>query len=485
MAFEVPVPVIRRFADPPARKVETGVKMKASGLADPPAPTLDSEVGSAMPNVVRDIVPDLASPFQRQQIYAQMMNDASVDASMRIYKTPVLGAEFYIEPYGDDELDSEVTEFIGDNLFGGMGGPFLNSLEDILHMYEDGYSVLEKVYERREWTPKRQNANTRQFVMLKKLAPRPTGTIKQILYDDNGGPDGVLQNAIRKDGTIEEEELDIANIVIFTFNRRGGDLTGKSLLRTAHAHWYYKKHLYKIDAIQKERHGIGIPRGKLLPGFTPGDKVILRRLLRNLRTNEESFLLLTPNVEVDFVKLEGTMVDVMDSANHHNTMILLNVLAQFIGLGVTSEGGGRATAATGSDMFMKSLKYVANQIVQQINMYVIPELVIWNFPTRRFPKLQVRNIGETRDIQMFAAAIANLYAQDALTKGDLATENWLRSIIDAPRVSKTGVEAQNVPVNGNGNGNKETAEDVVRRVAKGNVRGETTGFVGKPPNSPN
>src|SRR5262249_62200660 len=116
------------------------------------------------------------------------------------------------------------------------------------------------------------------------------------------------------------------------------DLTGKSLLRTAYPHWFYKTHFYKIDAVAKERHGIGIPRGKLLAGFNQADRDILRQLLRNIRTNEESFVIQTPNVEIDFMQLMGEPVDVLASADHHNTMILLNVMAQFLALGLSGQG---------------------------------------------------------------------------------------------------------------------------------------------------
>ena len=454
--------------------------MTSGGIPSATPPTMDDESGSSTPTQIREVVPELGSVFQRTAVYARMMNDASVDVSMRLYKTPILGAEFFIEPYSDSDLDMEISEFVWSNLAEGMSSPLLNSLEDILHIYEDGFSVLEKVYEQREWTPKKKGGNTRNFIMLKKLAPRPATTIKEIIYDDNGGPETVVQNALRADKTVDEVELPIDKVMIFTFNRYGGDLMGKSLLRTAYSHWYYMTHLYKIDAIQKERHGIGVPRGKLLPGYAPSDKAILRNLLRNLRTNEEGFMLLTPNVEVDFAKPEGELVDVMGSANHHNVMVLMNVMGQFLALGATTEGGGRATAGTQTDIFMKSLKYVANQICQCINMYLIPELVVWNYNTTSFPKLAVRNIGETRDLQMLAAALGNLYAQEVVTKGDPGTEQWVRKVFDMPGYSgeiPQPVTTEPAPAT---NGSGDTTKIAP---AKGNVRGEKTGYVGQPPNA--
>jgi len=476
-----------------ARKVKRGTTYQAgkTALADIPRVDLNTERGSSQPVFIREIVPELSSSYQRIQTYARMMTDAGVDMSVRCVKTPVLGAEFFVEPYSDDPTDLLIAQFVWENLAKGMSAPFLNCLEDILHFYEDGFAVVEKVYENREWSPNAKGANTRQYTMLKKLSPRPANTIKDIEYDKNGGPVKVTQTAIRPGGDTEDVDMDISKVMIFTFGKQGGDLKGKSLLRTAYAHWYYKTHLYKIDAIQKERHAIGIPRGKMLEGANAGDKEFLRTMLRNLRTNEEAFIIEVPTIEVDFVQLSGRPVDVIDSAEHHSTMILLNVMAQFLALGLQTGGGSRAVAGSGSDIFMKSLKYVANYITQVINMYLVPELVVWNFPTTNFPALRVRNIGETRDLQMFGAAVANLLSQGGIT-ADLPTENWLRDVFDMPHKPEGSVglaqrQDQQIGADGQANG---AGTPPVRGFEPGGAKngqgGITpnaikTGNVGKPP----
>jgi len=439
-------------------------------------PLLDSELGSSQPTSIRETVPDLLTPFQRTLTYGSMMNDAGVNVSIRVAKMPVLGAEFYVEPHSAEPIDIEIAQFITANLMEGMSAPFLTALDDILYMYVDGYSVMEKVYEMRTWSANAKGANSRQYTMLKKLGVRPASTAKEINYDDNGGPAEFIQSAIRASGQPQDVTLPVQKIIIFTFQKRGGDLSGKSLLRTAYPHWYYKSHFYKIDAVQKERHSIGVPRGKLLPGYNQNDKIIMRTLLRNLRINEEAFVMQTPNIEIDFIKVESQLVDVLASAKEHNAMILLNVLAQFILLGLESSGGGRATAGAGTDLFMKSLKYVANYITDQINMYLIPELVVWNYPTTNFPKLKVRNIGDTRDLQMLGSAIANLVAQGAIQFDD-DTENWVRRVFDMPARTSPRQDiqapAKTTDTNAQNNGSNP----------KGDVKGGT-GFKGKPANAP-
>lgn len=495
----------------PVRQAAPSTSYKAKGLAIPGNPSM-AEAGTSQQAITREVVPVLSTPFQRVQEYAKMENDAAVNVSMRVAKTPILGAEFFMEPFSDNELDLEISEFIWANLAEGMSSPFLHSLQDILRFYEDGYSVLEKVYEKRNWAPRkiRSGANTKEHIMLKKLGVRPASTIKEIIYDKNGGPVSITQNVIAPDGNTSEKSIKIDQLMIFTHGRIGGDLTGKSLLRTAYPHWYYKNHMYKIDAVQKERHSLGVPKGKLLPGWTNKDREILRSLLRNIRANEEAFIIETPNVEVTFAELSGNLVNVLDSAVHHNGMILMNVLAQFLAMGTSSgSGGGRATAGTSSDIFMKSLKYVANMICQEINMYLIPELVVWNYPTNNFPKLNVRNIGETKDLQMWASGISNLFAQGAITP-TVETEQWVRKGIDAPQFigtwSDPNVAAANAAnsnangANGNGNNNGNSAADAKAAIdaaggagnaaggngnnGKGDVKGGS-GFVGKSPSSAN
>ena len=471
----------------PARKAQTGTSYQSQGIADAgiPEPQLDAEAGSSQPVQVRDVVPELATPGQRLNVYARMMNDTTVDVSMRVQKTPILGSDFYVEPYDEQPINQEIAEFIDANLFGGMSQPFLNSLEDVLHFFEDGYSILEKVYELREWTPKGKGRNTKQYTMLKKLGIRPTSTVQDIQYDNNGGPVKVVQGAIQSDKTVKEVDLDIQKTLIFTFSRRGGDLTGKSLLRTAYPHWYYKTHFYKIDAIQKERNSLGVPAGKLGPAATAKDKEALRTMLRNLRTNEESFMILTPNVDVEFKEIHGNLVNVLESATHHNTMILLNVMAQFMALGIEGSSGSRATGGVQADIFMKALRYIANYIADVINMYLIPELVVWNYPTKSFPQLKVRNIGETRDLQMLGSALANLLAQSGITM-DIDTENWIRHVFDMPKKNPEEL----APLNGNGQptpvpGLEKGAAPSTNGASKGDVQQQGGGGnVGKPVNAP-
>jgi len=362
-------------------------------------------------------------------------DDVSVRVSLRAGKAPVLGADWYIEPFSDDPLDLAIAEFVQFSLFEGTTTPWVKTLEQVLKMFEYGSSVFETVWEMREWSPAKANsaANRKQYTMLKKLAARPSSTIQKFNYDDNGGPLSVDHTAVDGNGNVTTVTIPIEKLVIFTFDQDGGNLDGNSILRSAYRNWYYKDHLYKIDAIQKERHGIGIPDIELQPGFSDADKKTAHELGANLRTNERAYIVRTPHLKVGFAEVKGNLVDALQSAEHHDTMIMKNIMVHFLNLGTgTTGGGGRATGATAMDMFLKSMRHIGFSICDCINLYLVPNLVAYNFPTDHFPKLRVRNIGETKDMQMWAAAMRNLIDVNAILVDDM-TEQWIRQQMDMPK----------------------------------------------------
>src|SRR5215472_10393696 len=422
----------------PTRQV-TGTSYSATGAVDAPKRASMQELGSNKAVQIVDPVPQLASPSIALRTYTSMVrDDASVRVSLRAGKAPVLGAEWYLDPYGSDTLDAIVSEFVEFNLFGGMTTPWIKTLEQVLKMFEFGFSVFEPVWELREWAPRKSasGANRKTYTMLRKLANRPPSTIIKFNYDNNGGPVSVDHNAVQADGSSRQVNIPIEKLLIFTFDQDGGDLTGNSILRSAYRNWYYKDHLYKIDGIQKERHGIGIPDIEVQPGASEDDKKAAIEMGQNLRTNEKAYVVRPTTITVNFLKLEGHVVEPLRSAEHHDTMIMKNIMVQFLnlGTGVESSGGGRATGATSMDMFMKAMRHIAGSICDSINLYLIPNLVAYNFPTDRFPQLKVRGVGEAKDLQMWAAAMRNLLQSDAITV-DEPTEQWIRTQMDMPRLT--------------------------------------------------
>lgn len=433
------------------RRQEVGTSLQAKPQVQPPDPKALTELGvTNVTGGIPDVIPQWRTGRQSLRIIEQMINnDATINSSLLAVKTPVIGGEYYMEPATANQVDVDAAEFCKHNLFQRMSVDWLEFLDEVEMKLDYGCSVFEKVWEPGFWAPEREAANRKQYVMLQKLAFRPLSSIAQFLYDKNGGPAGIDHTPIDPSpgatgGGANNVEIPIEKLLIFTNNKRGGSVEGRSVLRTAYKHWFYKEGLYKIDAIQKERHGIGVPDIELPPGADAAAENKAEEIGRNLRTNEYAFIVRPAGWIVGFAEVKGNLVNVIESIDHHDLLIARNLLAQFV-----ADSNSRATAGTSMDMLMKSLRHDAERICEVINNHLIPQMVAWNFPTGRFPQMRVKSIGEVKDLQAWSSALSNLAAAKILTPTP-ELEKWARKTVDAPvtEVDAAGFQqAFSVPTN--------------------------------------
>jgi len=345
--------------------------------------------------------------------------DAQVRATLRLIKTPILAGHWYVEPASDSEYDQEVADFVWDNLTKWMSISWSQVLYESLLMLDFGYYLFEKV-----WTVKDDK------IVWKKLAPRHPMDVEQWMYDENGGPKGVFVHSSGSDeyATGGGAYIPMDKLLVFTFDKEAGNIEGMSVLRSAYKSWYFKDNLYKIDAIQKERHGIGIPIIKLPGNFTDEDKKIANEIGKNLRTNEKAHIVLPPNWLIEFADVKGNPVDAMDSIEHHDKQIARNVLGQFI----NASGGSTELGEVNVELFNKATRYVSEFVKDTFNKYAIPQLVDYNFQVEEYPQLRFRRIGETTDWRTMSFSMRNFIGAGALTP-DERLEAWLREEMDLPR----------------------------------------------------
>lgn len=369
--------------------------------------------------------PKLMDKLGITEYYRMKRVDGIIRGALRRFKTPVMSAHWFIEAGGDKPQDEKAAKFVEDNFNDRMNVSWYRTLEDILLMCDYGYMVMEKVY---AFDPEDGK------VILRKLAPRHPADIQKFVYDSNGGPDGIVMEpqtfntATQPFGGLDPINtlgvpIPISRLAVFSLEAEAGDMQGISVLRSVYKHYKYKDTLYKIDAIQKERHGIGVPIIKMPPGWKREDKLLAEKIGRNLRTNERAHITLPPMWEIFFAKLEGQPVDCMKSIDHHNDMILENILAP-----------DRSAKKDSLEMFYKATRYVAETVTDTINRHVIPELVGLNFgPRLKNPKMLVRRIGEWDDQRTQSFTLRN-YVGAGLIKPDDVLEQYLRREMDLPKI---------------------------------------------------
>jgi hypothetical protein len=351
--------------------------------------------------------------IQGLRLYDQMRRgDARVRSTLRLVKTPVLSGRWYIEPASQSTRDQNVADFVWKNLTVWLTNlSWEELLTEALLMLDFGYYMFEKVF----------TTDDQGRVIWKKFAPRHPMDVYNWEFDKNGGPDRVVMS--NPDNYGRPIEIPIRKLLVFSFDKEAGNLEGISILRSAYKHWFYQDNLYKIDAIQKERHGIGIPVVKLPPGFNSTDKALADEMGRNIRANEKAHVILPPGWELDFADLKGHPVDALASAQHHGQMIRANILADFI---ANSTTGGDA-----QDLFIKATRFVADIIKGVFNKYAIPQLVDYNWTRVGYPQLRVRRIGEATDWRILSFSLRNMAGAGILQPDD-KLEDWLREEMDLP-----------------------------------------------------
>jgi hypothetical protein len=371
------------------------------------------------------------------ETYMKMKRSSgAIRGALRLFKTPIVGARWYVEPGSTGYSKSEpkkrnvkIAKRFHQMLFEDMSRGWNEVLTEALLCADYGYYMFEKVF--MEYDD--------GFLGWKKLAPRHPMDVQEWIYDVNGGPAAVR---MRSDKSAEGIVIPISKLLVFPFDIEGGDMCGTSLLRSAYMHWYYIDTLYKIDAIQKERHGIGVPIIKLPPGFSDPDKLLADQIGRNLRTNERAHIVLPSNWEILFAKLEGQPVNALESAQHHLEQVYNSILAPF------AVGGDMDDKK--NSLFMKSTKYVANGVSEVINSYGFAQLSKMNYVRQpAVPKLCARRIGEWDDLRTLSFALRNLIGAGVIVPDD-PLEAAMREEFDLPLADKDTARIVRSPQGGPG-----------------------------------
>lgn len=359
--------------------------------------------------------------------YREMRMDAQVRSALRVAKSPVLAARWFMRPASDSPEDVERSEYLWNNLTRWMSTSWPQTLMEIMYMLDYGFYIFEKVF----------TQGDDGLVRWKKLAPiHPTEVVAPV-YENDGGYKAVKVLVAQGDD-VQEVEIEIERLLVFTYDKESGGMEGLSALRSVYKHWFIKENLLKIDAIQKERHSIGIPivmlpvsydRGDPHNGIPSPDVRRAHQIGRDLRGNESAHVVLPPNWELKFAKLEGNNVNPILSAEYHGRMIYENFLVNFMDTNPsTSHIGGH------DETFMKGTRFTAEIIRDVINRYAIPQIYNWNWdiPETGYPELGVRRLGDTTDWRTISFATRNLVGAGIVTPDD-ALEEHFRDEMDFPQ----------------------------------------------------
>ena len=176
--------------------------------------------------------------------YEEMRSgDATVAAALLAMELPIRSTNWKIEPGTTNgevtDADKEIADFVEKAFFDKMDGSFDDFLRQALTMLTFGFSVFEKVYKVEDGK-----------IYIKKVAQRLQKSIYERKQED--GTPGITQQLNNSEKPMYIS-IPAEKLVIFTNRKEGSNPEGRSVLRSAYKHWYYKDNLYSFDGVKHER----------------------------------------------------------------------------------------------------------------------------------------------------------------------------------------------------------------------------------------
>jgi len=371
---------------------------------------------------------DWRDELRVQNVEKMRRTDATVKAVLNALKAPILATTWDIECE-----DEKIEEFIEENIFN-LKRSWLRFLRESLTFLDFGFSVFELIYEIRGGK-----------IYLVDLSPRIQHSIQKWRLDD--GSKGVVQR-IRNDEKADETtkginfgtvEIPMEKLFVLTNDMEGDDITGQSVLRPAWKHYTYKEILYKIQGIAAERYGVGVPVVTMSENYGEGDKDKAEEAAKNLRSNESSYVVLPAGFDMKILtptgNPQGAAID--SGINHHNKMILMSVLATFLGLG-TDSTGSFALSKDQSSFFLKHVEDKAKYLAEEFTEQVIKRLVRYNFGDQaEVPRLVFAPLGDL-DFQEMSGVMKTL-VDSGLVQVDGKMMQYTRDMFKLPEMSDDDV----------------------------------------------
>lgn len=332
------------------------------------------------------------------QVFMKMLSDSSIEQGLSRRRDTLVNTEWRMVPPSTDPEGLEQAAFCADQL--GMND-----------MKAGKYSFQQLLYLFHMSEVLRRSAGELVFaqgpdgkMVLDKILPMHPLTIDKYEYDTKGGLKNLVQKGkIRGEGgKTVEKKIPIFKTVVFT-NRDDGIGEGESVLRAAIVHWRIKRALLVLMNQGLERFALGVPMIK------PPSEVVVgsaqwkaaRKMAIDYVTRPRTGVILPAGWEFEVITLNNSMPDIIPYIEYHDRCIM-----RALGVESTSVGLKEGQSVPGSDKALTdSLRAMLSRFASAINLYVIPKLILLNWPDATvFPRI-VPELDSGEDI----AAAANLY----------------------------------------------------------------------------
>lgn len=353
-----------------------------------------------------------------RQLIAMRRMDGQARALYRLLTLPIRAgltkATFVPAEGGEAEAEFIDQVFNTPPESGGMTVTFHRFMSQMLMGLFDGFSAFEKVI----WMP--EFGPLAGKYTLKKLAHRPAETVT-FITDKTGGFAGLRQRA-QQAGKIVDVYIEPEYSFYYAAQEEERKFYGVSFFQSAFYHYDKKVKMYYIAHLAAQRAAVGTRVGTHPASATRAERSNFAQQLSNMSLAQ--WMMAPDNFKVENLKEAGSFA-FLDYINHHNSQMSKSLLAAFF----DSDAGGSTSTSSpliqnnqpGDEMFKLMLSSLMDEIANQINHYIIPQLVDYNFTGGKYPKF---TWGKLTDEQK--GAIAETF--DKLANQQTVTPEFIRAL---------------------------------------------------------
>jgi hypothetical protein len=206
----------------------------------------------------------------------------------------------------------------------------------------------------------------------RKLALRPPQTIAEISLAKDGGIDWVKQYFA------DAAPMDINRLVVYSFQRRGANWHGRSMLRGCYGPWLLKDRAMRVGVMNIQRAGVGTPVATGPPGASDNDLLLLQEMMTQFVAGDRSGGVLPYGSQMRLVGVEGSQPDSVGFVKLMNEEMARSFFQMFMQLGQTTSGS-RALGQTFVQYHKLVIEYIAQWFTNLFNEHVIEDDIEWNY----------------------------------------------------------------------------------------------------------
>jgi len=369
------------------------------------------------------------------RVYLEMKDDVTVATLLDAIKLPLLSADFDVEPFSDLPADIAAKDFLWDNMMTMNRQSWRSHVADALESIDFGWSIGEMVMEKR----------ADGHIYLRNIDPRGQETLHRWEFNDESKDDtvGFWQ---RDPDTGKIVLIPIEKTVHMTFRGRKGNPQGKALLRDLWRTWRFTKDLENFEGIGLERSVGGMPVATLPDEpLDEADLTALQNSLRNLRMDEEMYLIVPDGLDVSPYSASMNTGPLNIVIVRKQKEILMRGFAQFITLGMNNVGT-QALVKGSQDFFTLGLEAIQQEFLETWNQQLVPYLFRFNrFPGMTgLPRINWDTPGKV-DVESMLTAYNTAKTAMVITPTREDEEHW-RAIMDLPDLPEgVGEGPRNIP----------------------------------------